>query len=266
MIINDRSDVKKIAQAIKTLLPSGFKNQHIYEAIAYSQSFNTDAHFKTKLDCIKYLLNTSVEANRRFNSRLAELSSSNSYKLHTEFRDAVSSVSPLPYISKRGFILALKIDFENKMVFGPIEVSKSEFFPSLSLLLIGDCISKIGWAKLKAYIVEEMQKSDCIEDLYISINSEDNMTMRTEFNHPLSSDIYELPTDRYDIDHIIYDDKPILNYASSEFEIRKVIATVLKDEIDSELASEHPEDLFKALQSQVYQAQFAREGLEQGQG
>ena len=265
MIINHRNNIKEIAKAIKLLLPSDFKNQHIYEAIAYSQSFNTDAHLKIKLDGIKYLLNTSDEANKRFNSRLAELSSSNSYKLHTEFRDAVSSVSPLPYISKRGFILALKIDFENKTVFGPIEVHKPDFFPEPDFLLIGDCISKASWEKLKKEIVDEMQKSDCIEDLHISIDSEENTTMRTEFNSPLSSDTYELPTDRYDIDQIIYDDKPILNYASSEFEIRKVIATVLKGEIDSELASEHPEDLFKALQSQVYQAQFAREGLEQGQ-
>lgn len=263
MIINDRNDIKEIAKAIKLLLPSDFKNQHIYEAIAYSQSFNTDAHLKIKLDGVKYLLNTSDEANKRFNSRLAELSSSNSYKLHTEFRDAVSSVSPLPYISKRGFILALKIDFENKTVFGPIEVHKPDFFPEPDFLLIGDCISKASWEKLKKEIVDEMQKSDCIEDLHISIDSEENTTMRTEFNSPLSSDIYELPTDHYEIDHIIYDNNPILNYASNEFEIRKVIAAVLKDEIDSEIYSEHPEDLFKELQNQVYQARLTREDLEQ---
>lgn len=265
MIINDRSDVKEIAKAIKRLLPSGFKNQHIYEAIAYSQSFNTDAHFKTKLDCIKYLLDTSIEANQRFNSRLAELSCLNGHKLHTEFRDAVSSVSPLPYISRRGFILALKIDFENKSVFGPIEVHQPEFFPKPDFLLIGDCISKASWEKLKKEIVDEMQKSDCVEDLYISIDSEENMTMRSEFNHPLSSEMYELPTDNYEIDHIIYDDKSILNYDSNEFEIREVIATVLKDEIDSEIGSEHPEDLFEELHSQVYEAKFAREHLEKGQ-
>ncbi|MAD04186.1 MAG: hypothetical protein CMK65_11305 [Pseudoalteromonas sp.] len=258
MIINDRSDVKKIAQAIKTLLPSGFKNQHIYEAIAYSQSFNTDAHFKAKLNGIKYLLDTSIEANQRFNSRLAELSCLNGNNLHTEFRDAVSSVSPLPYISRRGFILALKIDFENKSVFGPREVYKPDFCPRPDFLLIGDCISRNDWAKLKADIVEGIQKSDCLEDLYIPINSEENMTMRSEFNHPLSSEIYELPTDRWEIDHIIYNNEPILNYASNEFEIRKVIATTLKDEIDSELGSEHPEDLFYELKSQVYQADFGR--------
>jgi|GEM_PF-2577826 len=265
MIINDRNDIKEIAKTIKLLLPSGFKNQHIYEAIAYSQSFNTDAHLKIKLDGVKYLLNTSDEANQRFNSRLAELSSSNSYKLHTEFRDAVSSVSPLPYISKRGFILALKIDFENKTVFGPIEVHQPDFFPKPDFLLIGDCISKASWEKLKKEIVDEMQKSNSIEDLHISIDSEENMTMRSEFDHPLSSEIYELPTDRWEIDHIIYNNEPILNYASNEFDIRKVIATTLKDEIDSELGSEHPEDLFYELKSQVYQADFAKEDLEQGE-
>ncbi len=263
MIINGRSDVKEIAKAIKRSLPTDFKNQHIYEAIACSQSFNTDAHFKAKLDGIKYLLNTSSEANQRFNSRLTELSGLNGHKLHTEFRDAVSSVSPLPYISKRGFVLALEIDFESKSVHGPIEIHENEFFPSPDFLLIGDCISKIGWEKLKAYIVEEMDKSDCIEELYISINSEDNTTMRTESDSPLSSEMYQLPTDNYDIDHIIYDGKPILNYDSNEFEIRKVIATTLKDEIDNEIYSEHPEDLFEELQNQVYQAQIAREDLEQ---
>ncbi|MCO7205444.1 hypothetical protein [Pseudoalteromonas sp. CnMc7-37] len=265
MIINDRSDVKKIAKAIKLLLPSGFKNQHIYEAIAYSQSFNTDAHFKAKLDGIKYLLDTSREANQRFNSRVIELSGLHGHELHKEFRDAVSSVSPLPYISKRGFILALEIDFENKSVFGPIEVYKPNFCSRPDFLLIGDCISKADWEKLKKGIVDEMQKSNCIEDLYISINSEENMTMRSEFDHPLSSEIYELPTDHYEIDHIIYDNEPILNYASNEFEIRKVIATTLKVEIDSEIGSEHPEDLFEELHSQVYEAKFAREHLEKGQ-
>lgn len=263
MIINGRSDVKEIAKVIKHSLPTDFKNQHIYEAIAYSQSFNTDAHFKAKLDGIKYLLNTSSEANQRFNSRLTELSGLNGYKLHTEFRHAVSSISPLPYISRRGFVLALKIDFESKSVHGPIETYEPEFFPSPNFLLIGDCISKIGWEKLKAYIVEEMEKSDCVEELYISINNEDNTSMRTESDSPLSSELYQLPTDSYEIDHIIYDGKPILNYDSNEFEIRKVIATFLKDEIDNEIYSEHPEDLFEELQQQVYQAQFAREDLEQ---
>lgn len=265
MIINDRNDVKEIAKAIKLLLPSEFKNQHIYEAIAYSQSFNTDAHLKAKLDGIKYLLDTSSGANQRFNSRLTELSGLNGHKLHTEFRDAVSSVSPLPYIAKRGFILALEIDFESKSVFGPIEVYEPEFYPSPDFHLIGDCISKTGWSKLKAYIVEEMQKSDCIEDLCISINCEDYTTMRTEFDSPLSSETYQLPSDSFEIDHIIYDDKPILNYDSNEFEIRKVIATTLKDEIDSEIYSEHPEDLFAELKNQVYQAQCARKYLEQGE-
>lgn len=250
MIFTTKPSLKLLVDQIcKRLSSDGIKikKQHVYESVAHSQGFSTDAAFRVSFPI---LLDTSNEAERiliekfnLFNIDSIQINKSN------YLSDAKAQLSDFPLISGIHQVVKIVIDVENGYISSPFIDYKE---PS-------NYQSKYTEEFNLSAIVDEQEFNHLLNEIKMLINSMNdddyipfpsrakstleqieevtkyfdyNINANEGYNPPAYfGDMIEVPTDDYDSEsfEVIYNNKVVVNHESSNIDIRKTIASEFTD-------------------------------------